>query len=516
KNILIDTESKFRIFSMVLFIRGIPTFFAPYYSKSLGPEKIEFDLDLGESTREGYFAKTRLAYPFTENSKTYIGIDYMTIMGIGLKAGHAYSSPGGELDLDWYYVNETKSSTSGEESYDKKHNLSLDGWQQVSQNLRIRGKTEYTDDRMFRYRYDRQEGFEYMQQELDTRAGLEYSKSVYYGSVFVDKSESWDMDGYRFDRYIMPGLKLRIFPVGLPLNSSISADSQYQNRYMTARENWQPYFDWNIRLVTSHRLDISRPYHITLSPGIDYSGDYVRYSKSDDTLTHYMSLFSGLRQGIYDKVFLESDYQWKREIGPPYRIAESKLSQRVTYRPYTPVTLMSRSSYDFRKDIKYPVGDFFSTLTLDLPVYYFFVRNRYDYHNSRTKDWLFELEVKENFNSTVKYDYLHPLRLELGATLTACMGAFEFTPGARAYLEKSAVKSWDYSFDRVIEKSLTVKWDMHCWESSLQFRNRGDEYEFWVLFNISAFPETKSGLYGDIITDGSGNIIGTDYRFHRK
>jgi hypothetical protein len=229
-----------------------------------------------------------------------------------------------------------------------------------------------------------------------------------------------------------------------------------------------------------------------------------------------MSLFSGLRQGIYDKVFLESDYQWKREIGSPYRIAESKLNQRVTYRPYRSLTLMGRSSYDFRKDIKYPVGDFFSTLTLDLPEYYFFVRNRYDYHKSRTKDWLFELEVKRNFTATVKYDYLHPLRLELGATLTARLGVFEFTPGARAYLKKSAEKRWDYSFDRVIEKSLTVKWDMHCWESSLQFRNRGDEYEFWVLFNISAFPETRSGLYGDIITDGSGDIIETDYRFHRE
>jgi lipopolysaccharide assembly outer membrane protein LptD (OstA) len=451
KNILVDTESKFRIVNMLMTVRGVPAFYSPYYSKTIGPKKSKFDMELGESDREGYFVKTKYSYPFTQNSRTYMGVDYMNRRGIGLKAGHGYSSSGGKLDLDWYYVNEKETlSDTQDEKYTRNSKLNLSGWQKINEVLRIRGNAEYVDDRTFNYNYVRDEGVEYYQQQLNTQASLEYSRAVYFASVFIDKEEEWADGGYRVKRYILPGLRLRLFPVGLPLNSNFSADSRYHNRYMTAKENWQPYFDWKTKIVTTHRNDFTKNYFLTVTPGFGYSGDYIRYSADDDILTHYISLFAGVKQGFFNNLFFDSDYQWKREAAKPYTIVISKLDQKATYRPFKPLTLSTRSSYDFRKDILYRFG------------------------------------------------------------------AFTIIPGLQFYSEKSSVKRWDYKFDRFVRKSLTVKWDMHCWESNLRFIQIGDEYEFWLLFNIIAFPDTKTGLYGNILTNDKGEITETDYRFHRE
>ncbi len=514
KNILVDTESKFRIFNMFMTIRGIPALYSPYYFKTIGPKKSRTDIDVGKSNREGYFVKSKISYPFSQNSRSYIGVDYMSIIGLGLKAGHNYSTARGKLNLGWYYVNEKESlSEARDDKYRKNNKFNLIGWQRIKENFRIRGKAEYVDDREFNYHYIHQVGQEYYQQKVYMQAALEYSKSVYFASLSMDKEEEWENGKYRIKRYILPGLRLRVLPVKLPFNSNFSVNTRYQNKYIRAKENWQPYFNWNTKIVTSHRKDFTKQYFVTLSPDAGY---YIRYSADSGVFTHYVSLFTGMRQGLYNKLFFDSDYQWKQEAGKPYKIVTSKLDQKITYRPLRPLRLTTRSSYDFCRENIHSVGEFFSTVNLKLKDFNLFIRNRYDYYDKRNKDWLFEIGIMNYFKSTVKYNYLNPLRLEIAAELKRRIGAFTIESGLQFYSQRSSVKKWDYKFDRFIQKSLNITWDMHCWESNLRFINRGDEYEFWVLFNISAFPETKAGLYGDIISNEEGQIMDTDYRFHRE
>jgi hypothetical protein len=42
---------------------------------------------------------------------------------------------------------------------------------------------------------------------------------------------------------------------------------------------------------------------------------------------------------------------------------------------------------------------------------------------------------------------------------------------------------------------------MHCFDSEFRILKRGEETEMWVMFNISAFPEPKAGIYKNFLYD---------------
>ena len=211
------------------------------------------------------------------------------------------------------------------------------------------------------------------------------------------------------------------------------------------------------------------------------------------------------QHGLMRKLFLDADYKWRRSLEYPYSITQSDIVYKVSYRPYAGLYLYTKSSYDFRDGAKEPVGDFFSQLRMNYKMYMLYVRNRYDYHADKIREWLYELDINRFSETRVKYNYLYPARLEIGQRFNIRRFPFTITLGTRLYISK---KGGLYGFDDFIEKSFSVNYNMHCWDSEVRFISRGDETVFWILFNISAFPETKVGMYGNLKYD--------DYRYHKE
>lgn len=499
RKLKLKLKERFSARSAVLFIKGIPAFFYPYYSRKLGPRKLQIDMDIGTSSRDGNFIRSKVSYPFTRNARSYFGLDLMSKRGTGFKAGHGYSTDEGVSKVDIYYIREREPETG---TLIDKGTLYAKGWQEIAKYLSVRYRTEYTSDYAFNYDYN-QQVYEYKTKDLYYQLGLEYSRAKYLISVYGDKKEEWEVQDYRVIDLVAPGAKFMLFPVYIPGRIRFQGNTHYINKYYpateTSAEQWQSSISWETKIDKTYRLNVSRPYYVTLSPGFGFDG-MLRKS-----LRRYISMFLSMQHGLYSRIFLDTDYVWKRSVEYPYRIMKNIMKYEVTYRQSSRFMVSSESSYDFREEINKPAGNFFTRLNMRYRSCGLYVRNRYNYYEKESLEWLYELDIRSFSQTRVKYSYLYPTRLEIGQRFNFRRGPYILSLGTRFYVDKN---TGFYKFTEFIEKSLSLRWNMHCWESEFRFLRRGAETEFWVLFNISAFQEPKVGIYG--------NLLYNDYRYHRE
>ncbi|MBN2406443.1 MAG: LPS-assembly protein LptD [Elusimicrobia bacterium] len=503
EKIRLKVNERVSAYNTMLYVKGVPAFYYPYYSKSLGPKKLKVSIDVGSNDTKGRFVQTKVAYPFTENSETYAALDVMSTKGVGGGLGHRYSTEEGFSSIDTYYIKEQDTSRS-------KGSLYLRGWQEIFDDLNVRYRTEYTSDFSFNYDYT-QDTAEYKERLLYYELGFDYTRPKYIATIYGSKQEEWSGlvgdENYYVRDYVLPGAEFRLFPLKLSRLLTYSARTSYRNFYIPSTEEWESQISWDNRLNTTHRLNVGRYYYATFTPGVGYDGLYYR-----DTVDNYGSLFMGLSQGWLNRLFLDNNYTWRRAWFYPYIVTTSYMAVTATYRPDYRLELQVRSSYDFREYetsrvyITEPIGNFYSTLRYRYRRNSLYIRNQYDYYDRQSIEWLYELWLGGFSETRVKYYYFYPDRLEVGQRLSFSVLRQNVSVGGRFYLDKSG--GGFYKFDRFFEKSLGVLLKMNCWDYEFRLLRRGEETMFWVLLNISAFPEKKVGLYG--------NIEQHDYRYHRE
>jgi len=490
KKIHLKLNSRFSALNTLMYVRGVPTFFYPYYTKNLGPEGLKLDFDAGKSSRDGYFLKSSVIYPFTRNSESYLGLDFMTERGVGFKGGHTYRTNKGFANVDGYYINEKNTGI-------KRGKLYLRGWQEIFKDISVRYRTEYTSDYDFNYNYS-QAYYDFRQNNLYYQLGFEYSPSKYILSLYGNKMESWTEKGYEVSDLVVPGAELKLLPVKISKRYSFWGETGYENRYFPSEEKWASSFGWEGKIQGIHRLNFSGVYFLTLTPGFSYDGVWKEGFIIDD----YVGLSAGLRQGFYGKLFVDNSYRWRRSAKYPFTIVENLLKTGIRYRPLRNIDLSMQTYFDFSEN---PVNsvreDIYSTVRYRFFHNRIYLRNRYDYKAEKTREWLVELEISDYAQTRVKYSYLYPDRLDIQQKFMFHLRPFYLTLGARFYLD-------NFNFDRFVEHSASLDWDMHCWNSRMQVLKRGDETQVWLLFNLTAFPRDKVGVYG--------NLKHRDLRYHRE
>ncbi|MFH1416289.1 MAG: hypothetical protein ABIH89_09435 [Elusimicrobiota bacterium] len=492
KNIYLKTGSRLSATNTALLVRKMPVFFYPYYTRRLGPRKLEISADIGSSSGAGDFINTRFSYPFTGNSRSYAGLDLMTIRGAGFKAGHSYRTDKGYSDIDLYYINDKADHVDRGRVYAR-------GWQELGEYSSIRYRTEYASNYLFNYDYDRMDT-DLNKKELYYQLGLEYSRAKYTASIYGNKKEEWTGQEYAISSYVLPGAEFRLYSIRIPGNALYSQSVSYMNDYNTSSDKWEQAVSWNSRVDKTYRFNMSRMYYISLTPGLGFDGTYRT------SLRRYTSMFMAMQHGLYNRFFVRGNYTWRRAVEYPMMIINNLLTYEIEYRPFPNLSLISASSYDFTEDVNEPAGDFYTRLRLYRGRSSLYLTNRYDYYDRITEEWYCDVNIRDISTSRLRYNYLYPDRLELGQFFTIKRFPYDVSVDTRFYMNRS--QAGNYRFDEFIEKSLTLRRNLHCWDMEFKILTRGAETAFWVLFNIAAFPESRTGLYG--------NLLHKDYRYIRE
>jgi len=506
-DINLQLGSFFSSWNMLLYVRGLPTLYYPYYFRNLGDIDLEWDVDIGRSNSMGYYAKAVLSYPFSDNSRTYGGLDVMLKKGLGVRLGHEYSYESGQAEAKVYYLRDMDENKS-------EFKVDLDGWQDLSDDLSLNYRTSYTSLRDLGMRYDPREQ-EYVRDTLYYQAEGRYTGDRLRVSAYGDRTDTWVDGAYEIEEYILPGLRMRFPSFSLPAGLSMRAQTKYENIYNPDNDFWQSNLSWDSRVNTSYRIISDGRYFMNFYPSVGYDGKWQERYEEKSYLSHYLSFSAGVRQGLFNMFFLDTNYRWRRQVEDPWERKTSHIENRLSLMPYRGMRFSAAFDYDFNETGDEPLGDFILDFEYRRNRSRFFARNRYNYYEEKFMEQLYMLDIADISQTRVRYDYLRPGVLDIFQNVSFGIGSFQLTPGVRFNLEKTD-KAPGFEVSEVLEKSLNVRWDMHCWESELRFLKRGRETELWLLFNIAAFPERKAGGYSRFLYDSDGSLVDDDYGFHSE
>ncbi|MFW6134154.1 MAG: hypothetical protein ACOC5R_01100 [Elusimicrobiota bacterium] len=490
-DIHLKLKKRFTAFNTLMYIRGLPSFYYPYYTKSLTEKKFKTAFDAGRSSRNGYFVKAKLAYPVTDKADAYIGLDYMLKRGLGLKSGVTYKRENGFSDARGYYIKEKDTAIN-------KGNLYLKGRQELFKDLNIRYRTEYTSDYKFNYDYD-QETDVYKKDILYYQLGFEYSKSQYFTSIYGDRKDIWDGNKYIISDYVIPGIEFRLFPLKIFGGINFSGQTNYKNEYDSDKDSWMNNIEWKSNLSKNLSLISTKNYRTALIPEIGYRGRYK------NNIRHFGKFSTGIRQNFLNMIFIEGDHLLIRQLKEPYSFEENKLDLKFTFNPSQMIYMAAETEYDFKENNKPRAEDIFSRIRLRYLPYRIYLRNRYDWYRSKSKEWLFEFDYSDISATRIKYNNSMPDKLEIDQGINFNIRPFSFMTGVKFRINET--KEF-YDFDEFVEQRLSIKWDMHCWQSEFRIIKRGAETEMWVFFNMTAFPDRKVGA--------SYNMFHEEFSYHTQ
>jgi len=474
----------------VFSIRGVPVFYTPYYRQRLGERRWTLAVRAGKSSRNGAFIKTRLRYNWSDNFRTYFINDYFSRLGYGKGLELDYKSPSTQSNLYVYGIDE-KDTGASNRTFRQSH------WQQLPAGFLWQSYVEAQDYSLFNDSYLRDDSLVLKPTYVRSRASLSKSVSTYYLRLSGYRNEVWrdSLDRFDANNVIAPELYFRLNPVKLR-HLSYDLSYNYRNYFNTDPAvgtifpECTPIHSSYARIFNSYRLMKS----LTLFPRIGYQ--FYKSGNLDSVEYYFHDINTTLN--FYRPLKLSFTHNYKREPGK--NSVADNIAFADEYRPSRNLVFRQSVVYDLKKK-HLPLENRFSLLQNQLNLragrINFYARNYYDIAMGAAAAW--EGEGRGSyFSSRFTYNRAEPDFLNWFQSFNFKYGKWDTSAGARAFFN---YRQADIGLKDVIEKHLTVKRNLHCWEMMFKYLVTRDRREGWIFFNITAFPERPMGIYRDAVGD---------------
>lgn len=474
----------------VFSIRGVPVFYTPYYRQRLGERRWTLAVRAGKSSRNGAFIKTRLRYNWSDNFRTYFINDYFSRLGYGKGLELDYKSPSTQSNLYVYGIDE-KDTGASNRTFRQSH------WQQLPAGFLWQSYVEAQDYSLFNDSYLRDDSLVLKPTYVRSRASLSKSVSTYYLRLSGYRNEVWrdSLDRFDANNVIAPELYFRLNPVKLR-HLSYDLSYNYRNYFNTDPAvgtifpECTPIHSSYARIFNSYRLMKS----LTLFPRIGYQ--FYKSGNLDSVEYYFHDINTTLN--FYRPLKLSFTHNYKREPGK--NSVADNIAFADEYRPSRNLVFRQSVVYDLKKK-HLPLENRFSLLQNQLNLragrINFYARNYYDIAMGAAAAW--EGEGRGSyFSSRFTYNRAEPDFLNWFQSFNFKYGKWDTSAGARAFFN---YRQAGIGLKDVIEKHLTVKRNLHCWEMMFKYLVTRDRREGWIFFNITAFPERPMGIYRDAVGD---------------
>jgi len=474
----------------VFSIRGVPVFYTPYYRQRLGERRWTLAVRAGKSSRNGAFIKTRLRYNWSDNFRTYFINDYFSRLGYGKGLELDYKSPSTQSNLYVYGIDE-KDTGASNRTFRQSH------WQQLPAGFLWQSYVEAQDYSLFNDSYLRDDSLVLKPTYVRSRASLSKSVSTYYLRLSGYRNEVWrdSLDRFDANNVIAPELYFRLNPVKLR-HLSYDLSYNYRNYFNTDPAvgtifpECTPIHSSYARIFNSYRLMKS----LTLFPRIGYQ--FYKSGNLDSVEYYFHDINTTLN--FYRPLKLSFTHNYKREPGK--NSVADNIAFADEYRPSRNLVFRQSVVYDLKKK-HLPLENRFSLLQNQLNLragrINFYARNYYDIAMGAAAAW--EGEGRGSyFSSRFTYNRAEPDFLNWFQSFNFKYGKWDTSAGARAFFN---YRQADIGLKDVIEKHLTVKRNLHCWEMMFKYLVTRDRREGWIFFNITASTERPMGIYRDAVGD---------------
>ncbi|HOW28641.1 MAG TPA: hypothetical protein PK876_09105 [Elusimicrobiota bacterium] len=524
------SKKRATLYRSALALEKEPVLYTPIWTRSLKDRRYSLRIHPGRTSRNGYIANTIWGYPTTTHSYLRAYWDHYQKSGNGYGAEFNYFTPTANGSLYGYEVKDRISKT-------KRWTTRLGHSQQFSHGWSARANAYMQSDSDFSNQYFRND-IERVRQNLESDAGISYQHAYYTSSLSTKHKAVYDPFRRKFVRYqtVAPELSFQTAPIEL-WHSSAPIYAQFATSYKNEynRPQSEPY-DVNplnpnkdlYRQTVNSSLSFSETIplckSITLGPSLGLSEEWSSWQDAGTTIDQ-TSIYRGrgyTTMNLRHRVTRWLDYdlahnykvRWRQNsfardvLSSDRGLETNNMSLFTSLRPGSSFWLRASSGYELRRLrtqtvksprqlITPPVAEMSYRPTRWMDIFYRETYSLYPDRRPQSTQMSLQIGRAEQPNFSTGYSYTGTR----GQVQIRHAAEFPLTPGwwLDGGFQYNATGPYGLHYDtvQIIEKFITIRRDLHCWQLRVEMTERLDAREIFFRLDLKKDYEDRKKLYED-------------------
>lgn len=507
-----------------------PVFLTPFYTKSLVEKRWSLQVDPGQNSRNGLFAKSILTYKFTPETYGRIYWDHYQKTGNGWGAEYNYFTPKVQGSLYGYRINDRIART-------ERWNARAGHWQQLKPRWSLQGTLNFLSDSDFNNVYFRDD-YERIKSHAESEAAVTYQSPYYTSRLAVEQDQVFDPTKNRFVRQktTLPQLSLQTSPLLIGASVYATMNASFLNQYVRpstspdAANPVNPEKDL-FKQTGDTSLSLSRTMRLgrntTLVPSAGFSETWASWTEEGDGIdpdnTFIGRGFTGLnlRQRFSRSLDVDVTHSYrvrwapnsfKRDHAPedPHQTDQGLEANIVnltfSYRPVTSFWARAYSGYDLRvargetiesarQKITPPVLEMSFRPLNWIDVFYRQKQLLYPSRRPESTQFSFRMgrDSKMYFDTNTTYSVGQPGQIQVrnGAAFNLTRGWW--LEGGILYNLKGP-GGIQYEDMEIVEKKVVARRDFHCWTVRVETRERPGVNEIFFRIDLKSNLDARRDM----------------------
>ncbi|OGS18091.1 MAG: hypothetical protein A3J83_05560 [Elusimicrobia bacterium RIFOXYA2_FULL_40_6] len=487
----------------VLVIHGIPIFYYPVYTYSMGERANSLEIYPGYNTYDGIQIKTVYGFPVSKYTYSKLYIDLFQTQGIGTGLEYNYNNPDKLKGSSYlYHIKEEKTQR-------ERYTFRSSHWQKLSGTWSLQGNLNYQSDEHFNQFYF---GDNWNRLTSDFRSDIAFTKQTTKTSLQFSSSRhdvfDPNLNSFVLDEYNAPRMDFTVFqfkPKYSPLYTGFSTNLYRNYSRSVGTVTWNSSSDFYV----TRQFPVS--IRTTITPKIGIIENWKLIMDTQTFITNYYSALS-LRQRINWFTYMEFTHNYRnrsiinsQEIDSSandFGIESNNIAAMLYISQVSSRYLRMSTSYDLKE---FRINNYTNNLSRYSPLI-----TEIGTPLSRKINLYFNHQFNIESSSTTSYQteitYVHSSRSSYSMGLyyvhTSTNGVqlnnqFSFWITDKWQIILNLIGMVNNNQYTIKDEGLKIYRDLHCWETSVTYNKRGEveEYFFNIGLKIAAPAETKKGLY---------------------
>jgi hypothetical protein len=536
-------DKLFWAWSNVFYIDTHPVFYSPFLYHNLGDRTVEFQVQPGEDSIKGAFAKTTTTFRIEPNVYDRLLIDKYTIAGTGYGNELDYLDKDYKGSLFGYYINPKGNAEQVGSANIEQYNLRAYHWQKLTNELTLQANIDHRENVGFNNEFFTQDPFQAVSNVTNSTALTFQNKHINQRLVVqsdegLDAGADPDTGTIHTQDALLPHYEITLFPIQLwtPAKSSSTLEQVLHPNHLGplqfsangATEEYYSRIDGLTRERTNGGMTLTQPINLSrdwsLTPSVsstlNWQDKYNPFVPPTTSTTTYLPIgvFRGyqgrvstsdnLRYRASSDLTLDQTYNLTERMAPNAFMLDRGLNDggietnhiewTLFWRPSRLVMLRSLSGYDLRTLANEDPNTFRQrrvdpwtnqlTFQPSRSRWQYYFQYQLGYWPTQSQSWEMDARVqgdhKTLYSTGLLYNRSQPGFLTWNNTV-----GYYFSPGWRVDTilgilvpnsSASSVKNGNFTQTQFI-----VTRDMHCWTAQFIYKDIAPyTHEFSLLFNL--------------------------------
>lgn len=521
-------KKRYSLYGSGLALEHTPVLLTPLYTRTMEQKDWSWRFEPGHTGRDGRFVKNIITYPFGNQTYGRFYWDYFQKTGYGLGAEYNYFQPDVRGSIYGYQLKDRLSKSV-------RWNTRVGHWQQLKPSLALQANAIFQSDESFSNLYSGDN--EYSRQTAQSNAALTYQRPTYTSRWVVQQDETFDASRNRFVRQhtILPQWDIQSTPLLIGSSVYATLSGSFANTYTrpstsSALNPVVPEKDMyqqtgNASASFSRTFALMKSMSFTPSAGFSESWQAWRdVTPAGSTVTRvdHTGLYSGraftsenLRQRFGRSLDMDLTYSYRvrgapnalrrDKTGADEGVEQNGLGLAFFYRPTTVFWSRASSGYDLRNSPG--LGSVKARNKTSPPTV------EMNYRPLRNLEFFYrQTQQLYPVNRPQITQFSSQLGSSLGPHIAAGWSYNSGTTGSIQIQQKAAfplTKGWflqgsvqynaygpgdlQYNHVQIIEKTLTVVRDLHCWVFRAELTQRPGLDQVFFRIDLKTDLQRMSG-----------------------